>query len=97
MAEEKESSKKKVKRPTAKKRDIQAEKRRVKNKAFRSQVLSVVRSLESAIKSNEAEAMKLKLAEVYSLMDKGVKTGIYKINKASRVKERFTRDVKAKA
>ena len=88
MAKEKED-KKKVKRPTAKKRDMQHEKRRVQNKSFRARVLTAVRSLETSIAQKES-ALDDKLGAVYSLMDKGVKTGVYTLNKASRVKARLT-------
>lgn len=95
MAKEKEEVKK-VKRPTALKRDIQNEKRRLINKAFKSKVRTAVRGFEESLTKGEPEAIKDKLNEVYSLMDKGVKKGIYKINKASRTKSRLTARVAAK-
>lgn len=82
MAKEKEA-KKKVKRPTAQKRILQSEKKRLQNKAFRSKVNTAVRTLEKA-------PTKESLSAVYSLMDKGVKTGVYNQNKASRVKSRLS-------
>lgn len=97
MAEEKEKPTGKVKRPTAKKRDIQSERKRLHNKAFRSKVLSATRSFESSLKQGQADAMKQTLSTLFSLLDKGVKTGIYKINKASRDKARLSKLIKAKA
>ena len=94
MAKEKED-KKKVKRPTAQKRDMQHEKRRVHNKSFRARVLTAMRSLETSIAQKETTALGDKLSAVYSLMDKGVKTGVYTVNKASRVKARLTQRAKA--
>ncbi len=94
MAKEKEV-KQKVKRPAAKKRDLQHEKRRVHNKSFRAQVLTAVRTLEQSIAQKESAAIPEKLNKVYSLMDKGVKTGIYKLNTASRIKSRLTRRLAA--
>jgi small subunit ribosomal protein S20 len=95
MAKEKED-KKKVKRPTAQKRDMQHEKRRVQNKSFRARVLTAMRSLETSIAQKESgAALGDKLSAVYSLMDKGVKTGVYTVNKASRVKARLTQRAKA--
>ncbi|MEX1012608.1 MAG: 30S ribosomal protein S20 [Waddliaceae bacterium] len=82
----KESEKKK-KIPTAKKRDIQNEKRRLQNKMFKSKVRTAVRNFEQAVRKNEN--VNESLALVYSMMDKGVKRGIFKQNKCSRVKSRL--------
>ena len=88
MANEKEEVKK-VKRPTAEKRDIQNEKKRLRNKAFKSKVRTAIRNFEEILPKGEAEAIKEKLNAVYSMMDKGVKKGVFKINKASRTKSRL--------
>lgn len=90
MAEE---QKKKKKRATALKRDIQNEKKRLVNKAFKSRVRTAMNALESAIQSNEKDQVSAQLSQVYGLMDKGVKRGIYKLNKASRTKSRLTKKV----
>lgn len=95
MAKDKAPAKK-VKRPTALKRDIQNEKRRLRNKSFKSQVRTAVRSFEDVVAKGEAEAIKLKLDAVYSLMDKGVKKGVFKLNKASRTKSRLAARAVAK-
>lgn len=87
MAKE-EVKEKKVKLPTALKRDIQHEKRRERNKAFKSQVKTAIRSLRETAPS-EASIVAEKLNTVYSLMDKGVKRGVFKKNKASRTKSRL--------
>jgi small subunit ribosomal protein S20 len=79
----------KVKKPTALKRDIQAKKRNVSNRSFKSKVTTAVRALNESLTQKDATAAKLKLNDVYSLMDKGVKKGIYKSNKADRVKSRL--------
>ena len=90
MAEEKETEKKKkTKRPTAKKRDIQSEKKRLHNRSFRSRVQTEVRAFEALIAQGQMDGAKEKLDKVYSLMDKGVKTNIVKLNRASRVKSRL--------
>lgn len=81
---------KKTKRPTAKKRDIRNNKRRMMNKVFKSRIRTAVRDFEKSINDSQASLAKEKLQEVYSLMDKAVKKGIYKINKASRTKSRLT-------
>ena len=93
MAEEKKPVVK-VKRATALKRDLQNAKKCVHNKAFKSRVRTAVRAFEDAVAKKEGTA-KDNLDLVYSLMDKGVKTGIYKQNKANRVKSRLTVSFKA--
>lgn len=90
MAKDKAEEVKKVKRPTALKRDIQNEKRRLRNKTFKSQVRTAIRHFEESLPKGEPDAIKEKLNTVYSLMDKGVKKGVFKINKASRTKSRLT-------
>lgn len=79
----------KVKRPQALKRDIQAEKRRLRNRSFKSEVRTIVRSFEEALPKGDTAVIKEKLKEVYSVMDKGVKRGVFKLNKASRTKARL--------
>lgn len=88
MAKEKEE-KKKEKRPQALKRDIQNEKRRLRNKAFKSQVRSAIRDFESILAKKEEKPTAEALNDVYSLMDRGVKKGVFKLNKASRTKARL--------
>jgi small subunit ribosomal protein S20 len=87
MAKEKEE-KKKIKRPTALKRDARAEKMRLINKSFKSNVRTTLRSFEDALKSADQSRIQEALNTVYSVMDRGVKRGIYKRNKASRLKSR---------
>lgn len=90
MATEKATSAKKAKtkRPTPLKRDLQNERRRSLNRSFRSSVLTAIRSLESAgIQSASAAGT---LNHIYSLVDKGVKAGVFKANKAARIKSRLT-------
>lgn len=89
MAEKKET-KRQPKRKTALKRDIQNVKKRLENRMFKSQVRTAMRHFEDAVVKNETAQVQEALAKVYSLMDKGVKKGIYKLNKASRTKSRLT-------
>jgi len=86
MADEK----KKKKRPTAEKRMKQDEKKREKNKAEKSRIRTAVRRFEESLNSGDEAAVKETLKEVYSLVDKAVKKGIYKLNKASRIKSRLS-------
>lgn len=95
MAEEKKADAKKKeaakRKPSALKRDQQSEKRRLRNRSYRASVLTSIRSLESSINQKEpAESIKSKLNLIYSLMDKGVKRGVYKAQKAARTKSRLT-------
>lgn len=88
---EKKKEEGKVKKPSALKRDLQNEKQRLRNRSFRATVLTSIRSLEGSLAQKEApEAIKLKLNEIYSLMDKGVKRGVFKVQKAARTKSRLT-------
>ncbi len=93
MAEEKAEKKTaaKTRKPSALKRDLQSEKRRLANRSFRASVLTSIRSLEQSLNQKEpSETIKAKLSAIYSLMDKGVKKGVYKPQKAARTKSRLT-------
>jgi len=89
MANEKET-KKKVKRPTALKRDMQNEVRRARARAYKSRVRTALNALEAAMKTG-GEGVKAAFTTVQSLMDKGVKKGVYNRNQAARVKSRLNR------
>ena len=93
MAEEKkaadEKDKKKVRIPSAKKRDKQNIKARTRNRSFKATVTTAIRSFEDAVTKGDKAVMKDRLDALYSLMDKGVKTGRYKLNKAARTKSRL--------
>jgi len=86
MAEEKA----KKKRPTAVKRMVQSEKRREQNKAFKSRVRTAIRRFEASLTKGDQAQIDQSLSSVYSLVDKAVKLGIFKLNKASRTKSRLT-------
>ena len=88
MAKEPEK-KTKARRPTPLKRDMQNEKRRLQNKAFKSSVRTAIRKFDEALPKAEAAVIKENLDAVYSLMDKGVKRGVFTLNKASRTKSRL--------
>ncbi|MCB1118915.1 MAG: 30S ribosomal protein S20 [Chlamydiia bacterium] len=86
MAEK--EAKKKTKRPTAEKRLIQNKKQQAVNRSFKSQVKTALRQFEE---TKQPEA----LNRVFSLMDKGVKRGIFKLNKSSRTKSRLSAKLSA--
>ncbi len=97
MAKEAADKKKpKEKRPQALKRDLQNEKSRLRNRAFKSSVRTSIRHLDEAIEQGDAAAAKERLNATYSLLDKGVKRGVYKLNTASRTKSRLTARLVAK-
>ncbi|MGC1877947.1 MAG: 30S ribosomal protein S20 [Rhabdochlamydiaceae bacterium] len=89
--EKKENGEKKAKqkKPSALKRDLQSKKRNVRNRSFKAKLNTAVRSLHETVSQKDPAAAKSKLNNVYSLMDKGVKKGIFKMNKANRVKSRL--------
>jgi small subunit ribosomal protein S20 len=92
MAEQKNGNgekKAKQRKPSALKRDMQSQRRNIRNRSFKAKVNTAVRSLHETIAKKEAVATKASLSDVYSLMDKGVKKGIFKLNKANRVKSRL--------
>lgn len=89
MAEEK-----KTRRATALKRDEQSLERNAKNRSYKAKVSTAIRSLKDASKQKKTTELPLKLNAVFSLMDKGVKTGVFKQNKASRVKSQLSQLVK---
>lgn len=89
MAEE--AKKIKSKQPSALKRQLQSDKRRARNRSYKASVLTSVRSLEDSLSQKEsAETIKTKLNKIYSMMDKGVKRGVYNPRKAARTKARLT-------
>lgn len=95
MADEKAPKDKKkdakTKRPSALKRDLQSEKRRLNNRSFRSSVLTAIRSLEGALaKKEDSEKIQSQLRDIYSIVDKGVKRGVFKPQKAARTKSRLS-------
>ncbi len=90
MAAEKPETAVKVRRPTAAKRMLQNEKRRLINKGFKSRIRSAVRKLEEILASGENANTQASLREVYSLLDKGVQKGVIPRNTAGRTKSRLT-------
>ncbi|MBS0620359.1 MAG: 30S ribosomal protein S20 [Verrucomicrobia bacterium] len=88
MAEDKKATK--ARRPQALKRDDQSAARNLRNRSFKAKVTTAVRSLKGTVAEKDAAKTKSQLNVVFSLMDKGVKKGIFKLNKASRVKARLS-------
>lgn len=95
MTEEKKD--KKIKRPTALKRDLQNKKRRLDNKIYKSKVRTAIRAFQESIEKGDAGSTNEKLNEVYSILDKCGKKGIFKVNKVARTKSRLAAQAVAKA
>jgi small subunit ribosomal protein S20 len=89
MADEGKKGPTRKKCPTALKRVKQSKKSNERNSSFKSRVRTAIRSFEKALSAKDKDQMQLTLKNVYSLMDKGVKHGIYKENKAARTKSRM--------
>lgn len=89
MADEGKKGPTKKKCPTALKRVKQSKKSNERNSSFKSRVRTAIRSFENALSAKDKDQMQSALKSVYSLMDKGVKHGIYKENKAARTKSRM--------
>ncbi len=95
MSEEKKEEKKKSGKITsAKKRNKQGIKRRGANRSFKAKVKTAIRSFEESIAKNDKAATHNELNMVYSLIDKGLKTGRFKPNKAARTKSRLSNRLK---
>ena len=92
----KEAANKKTKRPTAQKRDLQNEKRRLRNKAYKSQARTAIRSLRESVSKQDGSLTQTKLNEAYSILDKCVKKGVLKPNTANRTKSRLAAYLAAK-
>ncbi len=80
---------KKVKRPTQQKRQIQNEKRRLINKGSRTRVKTAMKTYLESLRGQDTEKKQSALSEFFSLVDKATKKGVFKQNKASRMKSRM--------
>lgn len=89
MAKEKKEKKEKTKTPTARKREGQNVKRRDRNRQFKAGVRTEIRKFKEIAAKDDKKAVEEQLNTVYSLLDKGVQKGTYKLNSASRAKSRL--------
>lgn len=88
MAPKKPTKKGPQKRPSAEKRVITSKKRALINQSFKSKVRTILKRFEAALKKKEEALVSSELRNVYSVADKAVKRGIFKPNKAARIKSR---------
>jgi small subunit ribosomal protein S20 len=84
---------KKERRPQAEKRAEQAQERTLRNRVFKSRVRTAFRQLRDAAKAGQKDQIESCLSTVYSLADKGAKRGIFKANKAARMKSRISQEL----
>jgi small subunit ribosomal protein S20 len=83
--------------PQAKKRARQAEKRRTHNASLRSLVRTVIKKVDAAVVSGDAEQAKTAYNSAVPVIDRMADKGIIHKNKASRHKSRLNAQVKALA
>ena len=76
------------KRPTAQKRMDQSEKKRQIHRSFKSRVRTTINAFQKVLSGGDKKEVETVLKGVYSIVDKGVKKGIYKKNKAARLKRK---------
>ena len=81
--------------PQAKKRARQAVKRRTHNASLRSLVRTVIKKVDAAVGSGDAEAAKSAYDEAVPVIDRMADKGILHKNKAARHKSRLNAQVKA--
>jgi small subunit ribosomal protein S20 len=80
-----------VKRSSAKKRQIQNEKKRVANKTIRSCIKTKVKAFRESAPTQSLGTNEESLREIYSLADKAAKKNVFSRNKASRIKSRLAK------
>lgn len=80
---------------SAAKRHRQSEKRRMKNKAIRSEVRSGAKRVLTAVASNERSAADEAYRAYVALVDSATRKGVYHKNAAGRKKSRMAHRVNA--
>mgnify|MGYP001010784792 CR=1 FL=1 len=74
---------------SAKKRIRIAEKRRLRNKSFKSAMKTKIKKFEAALETGNTEEIKAKFMEAYKFIDKVASKGIIHKNAAARRKSRL--------
>jgi small subunit ribosomal protein S20 len=80
---------------SAKKRAIQAEKRRQHNASYRSMMRTYMKKTIAAIEAADKEAATAAFANVAPILDRMTAKGLIHKNKAARHKSRFNAAIKA--
>jgi small subunit ribosomal protein S20 len=81
--------------PSAKKRQLQNEKCRLRNKAARSCIKNKIRSFREEAQSLGSEKGTSTLREIQGQLDKAAKKGLFKQNKTSRLQSRLAARLRA--
>jgi len=80
---------------SAAKRHRQSERRRLRNRAVRTQVRSSIRKFLVAVETDNKEIAATQLQRVTTLLDTAAGKGVYHRNTAARTKSRLTRKLNA--
>lgn len=86
-----------AKSKTPAKRARNAEKSRVRNKAYKSSLKTSMKSYEASLTEDNLDAARERLLKVTSLIDKSVSKGILHKNNAARKKSRLTKKLNSLA
>ena len=73
------------------KRNLQNEKRRLRNASFKSSLKSALKDVEEAVQNNDLEAAVAALNVANKKLDKSITKGINHKNKAARTKSRLAK------
>lgn len=73
------------------KRNLQNEKRRVANSAFRSSLKSALKEVEVSVENNDKEAATTALSNAFKKLDKALAKGIHNKNFVARNKSRLSK------
>jgi len=71
--------------------------RRKRNVAGSDKLKTAIKRYKKLVIAGNATEAKTNLPAIYRLLDKSAKTGLIKSNRASRLKSRLTRQLKAKS
>ncbi len=74
---------------SAQKRNRQSLNNRARNKAYKSEVKTAIRSFNESVAKKDVSA-KEALNKIFSLVDKGAKKNILKKNKSNRIKSKLS-------
>ena len=76
---------------SAKKALRQSERKRIRNLRKKREVKETIKKVESLVSQKKIKEAKELLSKIYKVLDKSVKTGIIKKNKAAREKSRISK------
>ncbi len=82
---------------SAKKRILQIERNRLRNQTLRSRAYTFIKKARKALTGASLEEAKIAVHEAFSAIDRMVPKGIFKRNKADRLKSRLHQQLKVKS